>query len=74
MLYDRDERKVRTTLVLSEAVLKRLKEKSKGNISKLANETLRKPSSLKKKMFGELKGLVSTKDIIEKEAHEELYS
>ncbi|MBC7090551.1 MAG: hypothetical protein H5T50_01365 [Nitrososphaeria archaeon] len=69
------EKKVRTTLVLSEAVLKRLKEKSKGNMSKLANEILRNALFPKEKsMFGELKGLVSTKDIIEEEAHEELYS
>lgn len=69
------EKKVRTTLVLSEAVVKKLKEKSKGNISKLANEILKEALFPKKKsMFGELKGLVSTKDIVEEEAHEELYS
>ncbi|MEM3826453.1 MAG: hypothetical protein QXZ08_02715 [Nitrososphaeria archaeon] len=69
------EKKVRTTLVLSEAVVKKLKEKSKGSISKLANEILKEALFPKKKsMFGELKGLVSTKDIVEEEAHEELYS
>lgn len=74
-MMEMSEKKVRTTLVLSEAVLKRLKEKSKGNMSKLANEILRNALFPKEKsMFGELKGLVSTKDIIEEEAHEELYS
>lgn len=69
------EKKVRTTLVLSETVVKKLKEKGKGNISKLANEILKEALFPKKKsMFGELKGLVSTKDIVEEEAHEELYS
>ncbi|MEM3384206.1 MAG: hypothetical protein QXE78_01600 [Nitrososphaeria archaeon] len=69
------EKKVRTTLVLSETVVKKLKEKGKGNISKLANEILKEALFPKKKsMFGELKGLVSTKDIVEEEAHGELYS
>lgn len=74
-MMDMSEKKVRTTLVLSETVVKKLKEKGKGNISKLANEILKEALFPKKKsMFGELKGLVSTKDIVEEEAHEELYS
>ena len=65
--------KVRTTLVL-EAVLRRLKQKSRGNISELANRILRETLFRKGEgMFGELKGLVSTKDIVEEEVHKELY-
>lgn len=66
--------KTRTTLVLDETVLKKLKQKSQGNISELANKILREALFPKgKSMFGELRGLVSTKDIVEEEAHEELY-
>ena len=43
-------------------------------MSKLANEILKEALFQKgKSMFGELKGLVSTKDIIKEEVHEELY-
>jgi len=60
--------------VLDEAVLKKLRQKSRGNISELANKILKETLFPKgKDMFGELKGLVSTKDIVEEEAHEELY-
>jgi len=66
--------KARTTLVLDEVVLRKLKQKSRGNISELANRILRETLFRKGKgMFGELKGLVSTRDIVEEEAHEELY-
>jgi len=66
--------KSRTTLVLDEAVLKKLKQKSQGNISELANKLLKEALFSKgKSMFGELKGVVSTKDVVEEEAHEELY-
>ena len=66
--------KTRTTLVLDEAVLKKLRQKSRDNISELANKILKETLFPKgKDMFGELKGLVSTKDIVEEEAHEELY-
>jgi len=66
--------KARTTLVLDEAVLRKLRQKSRGNISELANRILREMLFRKGEgMFGELKGLVSTKDIVEEEAHEELY-
>ena len=42
-------------------------------MSKLANEILKEALFQKgKSRFGELKGLVSAKDIIEEEAHEEL--
>jgi len=69
-----DKRKVRTTLVLDEAVLKKLKQKSRGNMSELANRILREVLFHKgKSMFGELKGFVSTEDIAEEEVHEELY-
>ena len=65
---------MRTTLVLDEAVVKKLRQKSRGNMSKLANEILKEALFQKgKSMFGELKGLVSTKDIIKEESHEELY-
>ncbi len=68
------ERKIRTTLVLDEAVVKKLKQKSQGNISGLANKILRGVLFQKgESMFGELKGLVSATDIIEEEPHEELY-
>lgn len=66
--------KARTTLVLDEAVLKKLKQKSRGNISELANRILRETLFPKGEgLFGELRGLVSTKDIGEEETHEELY-
>jgi len=69
-----DEQKMRTTLVLDEAVLKKLKQKSRGNISELANMILREALFPRgKSMFGELKGFVSVGDIIEEEAHEELH-
>lgn len=65
---------MRTTLVLDEAMVKKLRQKSRGNMSKLANEILKEALFQKgKSMFGELKGLVSTKDIIKEEVHEELY-
>jgi len=68
------ERKVRTTLVLDEVVVRKLRQKSQGNISRLANTILKEVLFRKgKSMFGELKGLVSTDDIVEEEAHEELY-
>ena len=66
--------KARTTLVLDEAVFRKLKQKSRGNISEMANRILRESLFRKgESMFGELKGLVSTKDIVEEEVHEELY-
>ena len=69
-----NKKKMRTTLVLDEAVVKKLRQKSRGNMSKLANEILKEALFQKgKSRFGELKGLVSTKDIIKEEVHEELY-
>lgn len=66
--------KTRTTLVLEEAVFEKLKQKSQGNISELANKILKEALFGRgKSMFGELKGIVSTKDIVEEETHEELY-
>jgi hypothetical protein len=68
------KRKIRTTLVLEDAVLKKLKQKSEGNISELANKILKKALFGKgESMFGELKGTVSTKDIVKEESHEDLY-
>jgi len=68
------KRKIRTTLVLEDAVIKKLKQKSEGNISELANRILKKALFGKgESMFGELKGVVSTKDIVKEEAHEDLY-
>jgi len=68
------KRKIRTTLVLEDAVVKKLKQKSEGNISELANKILKKALFGKgESMFGELKGVVSTKDIVKEEAHEDLY-
>ena len=68
------KRKARTTLVLEDVVLKKLKQKSEGNISELANKILKKALFGKgESMFGELKGIVSTKDIVKEEAHEDLY-
>jgi len=68
------EQKTRTTLVLDEAVLKKLKQKSRGNISELVNSILKETLFPRgRSMFGELKGFVSIGDIVEEEAHEELY-
>lgn len=67
--------KVRTTLVLDEAVVEKLRQSSEGNMSALANRILSNELFKKRKsMFGALKGKVSTKDIEEKEIHEDLYS
>jgi len=67
------KKKTRTTLVLDEVVFRKLKQKSSGNISNLANRILKETLFPKgKSMFGELKGSVSTKDIVEEEAHEDL--
>ena len=67
-------RKTRTTLVLEEAVVKKLKQESQGNISELANWILKKALfGGKESMFGKLKGAVSSKDIVEGDPHEELY-
>jgi hypothetical protein len=69
-----DKRKLRTTLVLDEAVVKKLRQKSSDNMSKLANTILREVLFKKgDSMFGELRGLVSTKDIVEEETHEDLH-
>jgi len=68
------KRKTRTTLVLEDIVLKKLKQKSEGNISELANKILKKALFGKgESMFGELKGVISTKDIRKEETHEDLY-
>jgi len=67
------KRKIRTTLVLEEVVLKKLKQKAEGNISELANKILKRALFGEgESMFGELKGVVSTKDIVEEEVHEDL--
>lgn len=69
-----DKRKLRTTLVLDEAVVKKLRQKSSDNMSKLANTILMEVLFKKgDSMFGELRGLVSTKDIVEEETHEDLH-
>lgn len=66
--------KSRTTLVLDEIVVRRLKQKSEGNISELANRILKDTLFPRgQSMFGALKGLVSTEDIDEEETHEELH-
>ena len=66
--------KTRTTLVLEEAVFKKQKQKSHGNISEIANRILKEALFGRgESMFSELKGLISTKDIVEEEAHEEIY-
>jgi len=68
------KRKTRTTLVLEDVVVKKLKQESEGNISELANKILKKALFGKgETMFGELRGIVSTKDIAKEEAHEDLY-
>lgn len=68
------KKKIRTTLVLEDTVVKKLKQKSEGNISELANKILKKALFGKgESMFGELKGIVSAKDIVKEEVHEELY-
>lgn len=66
--------KTRTTLVLDEIVVEKLRQLSKGNISKLVNEILEKEFFKKKSMFGSLRGRISAKDIVkERDIHEELY-
>jgi transcriptional regulator with AAA-type ATPase domain len=68
------KKKIRTTLVLEDNVLKKLKQKSEGNISELANKILKTALFGKgESMFGELKGIVSTKDVCKEETHEDLY-
>jgi len=65
--------RLRTTLVLDEIVVRRLKQRSEGNISELANRILKDSLFPRgESMFGALKGLVSTEDIDEEEVHEEL--
>lgn len=60
--------------MLEEAVVKKLKQESQGNVSELANRILKKALfGGKESMFGKLKGVVSTEDIAEEEPHEELY-
>ena len=61
--------KVRTTLVLEEIVLEKLRQQSK-NISETVNAILKQEPFKKKSMFGALKGVVSTKDLIEMEKEE----
>jgi len=74
MTYAGHMTKIRTTLVLEDAVVRKLKKESGGRFSELANRILKKELFIgKKSMFGALKGLVSTKDIREEEAHGDLY-
>jgi hypothetical protein len=69
-----NEKKARTTLVLDESVVEKLRKMSPKNISSLANRILREALfSEGESMFGELRGFVSKEDIVEEEAHEELY-
>ena len=66
--------KVRTTLMLEETTLEKLRQEGKGNISALANKILKKELfGGAESLFGELKGLVSVEDIEEEEIHEDLY-
>jgi len=66
--------KIRTTLMLDEAVLKKLRQEGKGNISVLVNKILKKELfGEKESLFGELKGLVSVEDIKEEDIHDDLY-
>ena len=66
--------KVRTTLVLDEAVFAKLRQRYPDNLSKLANEILVEGLFKKKKsLAGFLAGRISTKDIVEEEIHEDLY-
>ena len=61
-------------MVLDEVVVRKLKQRSRGRMSDLANRILREALFQKgKSMFGELEGFMSTKDIVEEEVHEELY-
>ena len=59
---------LRTTLVLDEAVMEKLRRVSPNNISGVVNELLKKELFGKgKSMFGSLKGRVSAKDMVEDE-------
>jgi len=74
MMYDNHMTKIRTTLVLEEEVFRKLKQSSSGNMSKLANQILKKKLLEKKgSIFGILKGKISVKDIEERDMHEDLY-
>jgi len=60
--------------MLDEAVLKKLRQEGKGNISVLVNKILKKELfGEKESLFGELKGLVSVEDIKEEDIHDDLY-
>jgi len=66
--------KKRTTLTLDDAIVKKLRQDGKGNISALVNKILKKELfGEKESLFGELKGLVSVEDIEEEDIHESLY-
>jgi hypothetical protein len=66
--------KVRTTIVLESRVFKKLKQETGRNISAYINKVLKDSLFQKESLFGVLKGRISTKDIIEEEIHEDLYS
>ena len=63
---------VRTTLVIDEHLLARLRQMSHGNISRLVNELLKSCiSGRKKSMAGALKGKISVKDLEEMRREDE---
>ncbi len=68
---------VRTTLILDDEIMARVRQLSGGNISEFVNACLKEHLFEEKKesMAGFLKGRISFKDIDEKERgeHEDLY-
>jgi hypothetical protein len=59
---------------MEETVLEKLRQEGRGNISELVNRILKKELfGEKESLFGELKGVVSVKDIEEEDIHEDLY-
>ncbi len=56
----------KTILVLDAEVVEKLRRKSQGNVSEIANCILKKALLPKRRtMFGVLKGIVSTSDVVE---------
>ena len=61
--------KVRTTVVLENNVLKKIKQEAGRNISAYINKILKDFLFKEESLFGILKGKISTKDIIEEERY-----
>ena len=75
MRYGEHMTSVRTTLVLDDYILARVRQLSHGNLSAYVNEALRVHlfEENKESMAGALRGKISIKDIREDEEHADLY-